>query len=230
VVKFKTYLLLLPALLGSLNVLSQQSKTQIALLKYNGGGDWYANLETSLPNLIAFANEELDMNLDAEQEIVEAGDPEIIQFPVVHMTGHGNVIFSAAELENLSNYLLGGGFLHIDDNYGMDAYIRVQLERLFPGKELVELPDNHPIFSAHYSFNGGLPKIHEHDDKDPKAYALFHEGRMICLYTYECDLGDGWEDPGAHKDSDAKRLEALKMGANILAYVFGGQENSSDGD
>jgi hypothetical protein len=230
VVKFKTYLLLLPALLGSLNVLSQQSKTQIALLKYNGGGDWYANLETSLPNLIAFANEELDMNLDAEQEIVEAGDPEIIQFPVVHMTGHGNVIFSAAELENLSNYLLGGGFLHIDDNYGMDAYIRVQLERLFPGKELVELPDNHPIFSAHYSFNGGLPKIHEHDDKDPKAYALFHEGRMICLYTYECDLGDGWEDPGVHKDSDAKRLEALKMGANILAYVFGGQENSSDGD
>jgi hypothetical protein len=207
---------------------AQQAQTQIALLKYNGVGDWYANLETSLPNLIEFSNKELEMNLAEEQVVVEAGNPEIIQYPFVHMTGHGNVIFSPTELENLSNYLMGGGFLHIDDNYGMDPYIRVQLARLFPNKELIEIPDDHAIYNAHFKFDGGLPKIHEHDEKAPKAYALFERGRMICLYTYESDLGDGWEDLSVHKDSPEKRNEALKMGANILAYIFSGQENSSD--
>ncbi len=213
----------------STSLIAQQAQTQLALLKYNGGGDWYANLETSLPNLINYCNTELETNLAKEQVVVEAGNPEIIQYPFVHMTGHGNVIFSPSELENLSNYLLGGGFLHIDDNYGMDPYICVQLARLFPNKELIELPDNHPIYQAHYKLENGLPKIHEHDEKEPKAYALFDRGRMICLYTYESDLGDGWEDESVHNDSPAKRLEALQMGANILAYIFAGQENSIDG-
>ncbi len=206
---------------GALN--AQQSKTKLALLKYSGGGDWYANLETSLPNLIEFCNEELDMNLAAEQAIVEAGSADIFQYPFVHMTGHGNVIFSTAELENLRNYLLAGGFLHIDDNYGMDVYIRTQLERLFPDRQLSELPSDFPIFNSVYNFPKGLPKIHEHDDERPQAFGIFENGRLVCLYTYESDLGDGWEDQSIHNDSQVKRLQALRMGANILSYVFSGE-------
>src|ERR1043166_447628 len=151
---------------------------KIALLKYNGGGDWYANLETSLPNLIRFCNENLKTNINPEQAIVEAGSAEIFNYPFVHMTGHGNVIFSNQEAENLRNYLIGGGFLHISDNYGMDKFIRPQLKKIFPELDLVELPFNHPIYHQKFEFNSGLPKIHEHDNGTPKGFGLIYKGRL----------------------------------------------------
>lgn len=191
----------------------------IALLKYNGGGDWYAN-PTSLPNLVKFCNQNLNMNFDPEPPTVEVGSPELFNYPFVHMTGHGNVVFNEQELDNLRAYLIAGGFLHADDNYGMDKFIRPQLEKIFPGTKLVELPFSHPIFHQKYDFPNGLPKIHEHDGKAPQAFGLFHEGRLVALYTYECDLGDGWEDQDVHKDPEDVRLKALKMGANIIRYVF----------
>ncbi|MCW5909203.1 MAG: DUF4159 domain-containing protein [Chitinophagales bacterium] len=192
---------------------------KIALLKYNGGGDWYAN-PTSLPNLIKFCNQNLGMNIDPEPPTVEVGSQELFNYPFVHMTGHGNVVFNEQELENLRAYLAGGGFLHADDNYGMDKFIRPQLEKLFQGSKLVELPFSHPIFHQKYTFNNGLPKIHEHEGGPPQAFGLFYEGRMVVLYTYECDLGDGWEDANVHKDPEEVRQKALKMGANIVRYVF----------
>lgn len=199
---------------------SGEKALNIALLKYNGGGDWYAN-PTSLPNLINFCNKNLNMNIDPEPETVEVGSPEIFNYPFLHMTGHGNVVFNNVETENLRNYLIGGGFLHVDDNYGMDKFIRPQLDKLFPSSKLVELPFNHPIFNQKFKFPNGLPKIHEHDNKPPQAFGLFYEGRLVVLYTYECDLGDGWEDPQVHKDPEETHFKALRMGANILTYVFG---------
>lgn len=191
----------------------------IALLKYRGGGDWYAN-PTSLKNLITFCNQNLDMTLITTYETVEVGSMDLYKYPFIHMTGHGNVVFSNEEAQNLRNYLISGGFLHIDDNYGMDKFIRAQMKVVFPELEFVELPYNHPIFKQKYVFSNGLPKIHEHDNKPPQAFGLLWEGRLICLYTYECDLGDGWEDYEVHKDSEAIRLKALQMGANILRFVF----------
>jgi hypothetical protein len=195
-----------------------QGTYQLAVLKYNGGGDYYAN-PTSLPNLISFCNQNLSTNISKDVPYVEAGSNDIFNFPFVHMTGHGNVVFSNAEVENLRTYLLGGGFLHIDDNYGMNEFIRVELKKVFPNQELVELPSNHPIFHQKYNFNG-LPKIHEHDDKRSQAFGIIVEGRLVCLYTYETDLGDGWEDQAVHNDPSEKRLQALQMGANILMYAF----------
>lgn len=192
---------------------------KIALLKYNGGGDWYAN-PTSLPNLVKYCNQTLNMNLDPEPPTVEVGSQELFNYPLVHMTGHGNVVFSEQELDNLRAYLIGGGFLHADDNYGMDKFIRPQLEKLFPGTKLVEVPFSHGIFHQKFDFPNGLPKIHEHDGTTPQAFGLFHEGRLVVLYTYECDLGDGWEDSDVHKDTDEARQKALRMGANLLSYVF----------
>jgi hypothetical protein len=191
---------------------------QLAVLKYHGGGDYYAN-PTSLPNLISFCNLNLKMKINPEVPYVDAGSKDLFQYPFIHMTGHGNVVFSASELENLRTYLQGGGFLHVDDNYGMDAYIRSQLNKLFPNEGLVELPFNHPIFHQKYDFDG-LPKIHEHDDKAPKAYGIIVKGKLVCLYTYETDLGDGWENSTVHNDSPEKRTQALQMGANILQYAF----------
>ncbi len=198
---------------------------QIAVLKYGGGGDWYAN-PSSLTNLIQFTNRELSTNIHKEYATVEVGSKELFNYPFVHMTGHGNVVFNQEESDNLRSYLLAGGFLHIDDNYGMDPFIRIELKKIFPTLELVALPPTHPIFHQHYTFKNGLPKIHQHDNKTAQALALIHEGNIVCLYTYECDLGDGWEDPSVHKDSKETRLKALKMGSNILEYVFnGGSEN-----
>ena len=194
-------------------------QTQIALLKYRGGGDWYAN-PTSLPNLVKFCNQELHTDLNSDVATVEVGSPDIFNYPFVHMTGHGNVAFDKAECENLRNYLLAGGFLHIDDNYGLKDFVMPQMQKVFPELEWVELPYSHPIFKEPYEFPNGLPKIHEHDLKTPQAFGMIYEGRLICLFTYECDLGDGWEDQRVHKDSDEVRLKALKMGANILQYVF----------
>lgn len=194
----------------------------IAVLKYKGGGDWYAN-PTALGNLINFCNDQLGTNIKKEPGTVDVGSAEIFNYPFVHMTGHGNVVFSAADLDNLRKYLLSGGFLHIDDNYGMDQFIRPQLKKLFPEYDLVPIPPTHPIFHQKFEFSKGLPKIHEHDNKEPLGYGIFHEGRMLVFYSYECDLGDGWEDPEVHNDSPEKRLEALKMGANIIQYVFTSQ-------
>jgi hypothetical protein len=192
---------------------------QIGLLKYGGGGDWYAN-PTSLGNLVRFANKNLGTNISEDIATVEAGNPEIMNYPFIHMTGHGNVIFTEQELGNLRKYLLAGGFLHIDDNYGMDKYIRPQLKKLFPELELTELPFSHPIYHQKYEFPSGLPKIHEHDGKPAQGFGLSWEGRLVVFYSYECDLGDGWEDPEVHHDSEATRLKALQMGANLLNYAF----------
>lgn len=209
-------LLFLTLFIGSANA---QSTYSIGLLKYSGGGDWYAN-PTSLPNLISFSNKNLGTHISPEPVTIDAGDAEILSLPFVHMTGHGNVIFSPSDAENLRNYLLAGGFLHIDDNYGMDMFIRPQLKRIFPEHDLVELPPSHPIFHAKYDFPVGLPKIHEHDGKPAQAFGIIHNGRLVVIYTFECDLGDGWEDRSIHNDSEAGRQKALKMGANMLQYVF----------
>jgi hypothetical protein len=206
------FILLFPSFVGA------QYTYQIAVLKYHGGGDYNAN-PTSLPNLITFCNTNLKMKINPEVPYVDVGSKEIFQHPFIHMTGHGNVVFSNTELDNLRTYLQGGGFLHIDDNYGMDTYIRSQLKNLFPTSDLLELPFNHPVFHQKYDFNG-LPKIHEHDDKAPKAYGIILEGKLVCLYTYETDLGDGWEDADVHNDPKEVREKALKMGANILNYIF----------
>jgi hypothetical protein len=193
---------------------------KIGLLKYSGGGDWYANIETSLPNLARFCNDNLGTRFDPAQEVIEAGSPELFNVPLVHMTGHGNVVFSAQEAQNLRDYLAGGGFLHISDNYGMDPFIRPQMKKVFPELEFVELPFDHPIYHQRYDFPGGLPKIHEHDGKDPQGFGLIWNGRLVCFYDYECDLGDGWEDTEVHQDSQATRLKALQMGANIVRYAL----------
>ncbi|WP_417265236.1 DUF4159 domain-containing protein [Brumimicrobium sp.] len=201
-----------------------QGTYQLAVLKYNGGGDYYAN-PTAVPNLVKFANQQLNANISTEVPYVEVGSPLLFTYPFVHMTGHGNVVFSNAERENLRNYLIGGGFLHIDDNYGMDQYIRPELEKLFPNIDLVELPFDHPLFNQKYKFHG-LPKIHEHDGERPQAFGLIIEGRLALLYTYETDLGDGWEDITVHNDTQENHEKALKMGLNILqfALIKGGLE------
>ncbi len=196
---------------------------KIALLKYRGGGDWYAN-PTSLTNLIQFCNKNLGTTIAPENDIVDAGSPEIFNYPFVHMTGHGNVIFSDSEVQNLRKYLIGGGFLHIDDNYGMDEFIKPQLKKIFPELELIELPFSHPIYKQKYDFKNGLPKIHEHDGKAPQGFGYIWEGRLVIFYSYETDLGDGWEDASVHGDSEATRTKALQMGANIIQYVFGNNE------
>lgn len=192
---------------------------KLALLKYNGGGDWYAN-PTSLNNLAAFCNKFLNTNIDLSYETVDAGSANIFNYPFVHMTGHGNVVFSASEADNLRKYLISGGFLHIDDNYGMDPFVRPAMKKVFPELEFRELPFNHEIYHQKYDFASGLPKIHKHDDKAPQGLGLIYEGRLVCFYSYECDLGDGWEDREVHKDSEETRIKALRMGANIIQYVF----------
>ncbi|MEP2058572.1 DUF4159 domain-containing protein [Maribacter litoralis] len=195
------------------------SAQEIAILKYQGGGDWYAN-PTALPNLIKFCNDNIGTTLKNKPETVEVGSSSIFQYPYLHMTGHGNVVFSNEEIENLRNYLLSGGFLHIDDNYGMKPYITREIKKLFPNKELEELGADHPIFSNTYSFPKGLPKIHEHDGQRPQAFAISENNRIVLLFTSESDLGDGWEDPTVHNDPAEVRKKALEMGANIITYAF----------
>ena len=202
-------------LLVSVTIFSQE----IALVKYSGGGDWYAN-PTSLPNLIKYCNQNINTKIKPKPGTVEPSSPDLFSYPFIHMTGHGNVVFSGADVSNLKNYLTSGGFLHIDDNYGMDQYIRKEITRLFPNNDLIEIPANHQIFQKPYLFSGGLPKIHEHDGKRPQAFGIFIKNRLVLLYTYECDLGDGWEDTEINNDPIEVREKALKMGANILNYVF----------
>lgn len=192
---------------------------EIALLKYSGGGDWYAN-PTSLPNLAKFCNQNINTKLNTKIPTVEVGSPDLLSYPFVHMTGHGNVVFSDNDILNLRNYLTSGGFLHIDDNYGMDQYIRKEIKRVFPDNPLIELPASHAIFQKPFTFSAGLPKIHEHDNKKPQAFGIIVENRLVLLYTVETDLGDGWENQEVHNDPIDVRTKALKMGANILNYVF----------
>ena len=192
---------------------------EIGILKYKGGGDWYSN-PTALPNLITFCNDNIDTKIKSKPQTVEVGSTDLFQYPFIHMTGHGNVFFSNDDALNLRNYLLSGGFLHIDDNYGMQPYIVKELKKVFPNKELIELPKTHEIFNSHFSFPQGLPKIHEHDGLTPQAFGIFNEDRLVLLFTFESDLGDGWEDPEIHNDPFEVREKALKMGANIIKYVF----------
>lgn len=197
---------------------------QLAVVQYNGGGDWYSN-PTAMPNLVEFCNTKLSMDIDPEVPYVQVGSPDLFNYPFVHLTGHGNIVFNTSEAENLRNYLVGGGFLHISDNYGMDPFIRSQMKKVFPELEFAELPFGHPIYHQTYDFQQGLPKVHEHDSKAPQGFGLVFEGRLVCFYDYECDLGDGWEDFEVHKDSEETRNKALQMGANILEYALTGQED-----
>lgn len=192
---------------------------QIAKLQYEGGGDWYSN-PTSVPNLIDFVRTSTNIQLDPEEYLVKPGGTQIFQYPYVYMTGHGNVVFTDEEAQNLRLYMTAGGFLHIDDNYGMDKYIRREMKKVFPDLEFVEVDWEHPIFHQQYDFDKGLPKIHEHDNKPPQGFGIFYENRLVCFYTYESDLGDGWEDTNVHNDPTEVRESALKMGANIIIYAL----------
>lgn len=203
------------------HVVADAQQMKLALLVYGGGGDWYAN-PTSLKNLAAFCNQQLKTNFALQEAQVEIGSPELYNYPFLHMTGHGRWALTSAEAQNLRKYLESGGFLHIDDNYGMDEYVRPALKQVFPELTLTELPFSYPIYHQKFNFPNGLPKIHEHENKPPKGYGLIYKGRLVCFYTVETDLGDGWEDPEVHNDKPEKRLQALQMGANIVQYVFMG--------
>jgi hypothetical protein len=192
---------------------------KVAKVKYKGGGDWYAN-KTALPNLVKFCNDNLKTNINPADATVEVGSPEIFNYPWIYLTGHGNVVFTDAEVTNLKKYLMAGGFLHIDDNYGLKPFIVPQMKRVFPELDFVELPYTHPIYNQKYTFKNGLPKVHEHDGKPPQGFGLIHEGKLVCFFTYECDLGNGWEDQSVYNDPEEKRQEALKMGANIIQLAF----------
>lgn len=203
--------------LFSLSASAQQMR--LALLKYGGGGDWYAN-PTSLKNLAIFCNQQLKTKIDPKEAQIEPSSSQIFNYPYVHVTGHGRMFFTPAEAANLRLYLESGGFLHIDDNYGLDEYVRPEMKKVFPELTFTELPNSHPVFHQTFSFPNGLPKIHEHDGKPPQAFGLIWKGRLVCIYTFSTDLGDGWEDPEVHNDPPEKRQQALKMGANIIQYVF----------
>lgn len=195
------------------------NKTEIALLKYSGGGDWYSN-PTALVNLARFCNDQLKTNIEPRYPTVDVGAADLFNYPLVHMTGHGNVVFSSTDTENLRNYLIAGGFLHIDDNYGMDPYVRLAMKQVFPELDFIELPFGHEIYHQKFDFPNGLPKIHEHDGLPAQGFGLIWEGRLVCFYSYETDLGDGWEDQEVHNDTPEKRLTSLQMGANIVQYAF----------
>ena len=204
--------------------LGQSYTYKIGLLKYNGGGDWYAN-PTALTNLIEFSNKEIGTNIDPQYDEVEIGSNLLYNYPFVHLTGHGNIVLNQQEINNLRNYLIAGGFLHISDNYGLDPFIRKEIKKIFPELDFVELPYSHAIYHQKFDFSNGLPKIHQHDEKPSVGYGIIHKGRLVCFYDYECDLSDGWEDSDVHKDSEEARLKALQMGTNILSYTFLGAKD-----
>ena len=216
--------LLILTVIFSWSSFAQNSSYKIGLLKYNGGGDWYAN-PTALSNLILYCNQELGTNIDPVYDEVSVSDQSIYNYPLVHLTGHGNIVLTSQEAKNLRNYLIAGGFLHISDNYGLDPFIRKEIKKVFPEIDFVELPYNHPIYHQKFDFKDGLPKIHQHDEKPPVGLGLIFKGRLVCFYDYECDLGDGWEDQEVHNDSDEARTKALQMGANIIAYSFLGKSD-----
>jgi hypothetical protein len=213
-----------PAIAGLFLLLFVRAATTapmtIARLKYDGGGDWYAN-PTSLPNLLAFVREQGPLDVNPKEDVVELDDPRLFSYPFLHMTGHGRIQFTPIQAQRLREWLTGGGFLHVDDNYGMDEHFRREIRKVFPEQELVEVPFTHPIYHCRFDYRRGLPKVHEHDNKPPRGFGIFHEGRLVLFYTWECDLGDGWEDPEVHKDPPELRRQALEMGANILLWSMG---------
>jgi hypothetical protein len=194
---------------------------KLALLKYSGGGDWYNDVN-SLKNLATFCNKNIGTNFDLDYATVESGSADIFNYPFVYATGHGTFTFSEQEAQNMRNYLIGGGFLFLNDDYGLNVYVRPALKKIFPELDLVELPFSHPVYHQKYNFPNGLPKIHEHDGLPPQGFGLFYQGRMVVFYNYQSDIGDGWDD--VHNDPEEKRQEALKFGANIVQYVFTGQD------
>ena len=197
---------------------------KIGLLKYNGGGDWYAN-PTGLTNLIEFSNKEIGTNINPTYDEVEVGSNLLYNYPFIHLTGHGNIVLNQQEINNLRNYLVAGGFLHISDSYGLDPFIRKEIKKIFPDLDFVELPYSHAIYHQKFNFNEGLPKIHQHDEKPSAGFGIIYKGRLVCFYDYECDLSDGWEDSDVHKDSEETRTKALQMGSNILSYTFLGTKD-----
>ena len=202
-----------------LNAPAQNSNIKLAKIKYDGGGDWYAN-KTALPNLAKFCNRQLRTNIDTDDDVVEVGSTDLFLYPYVYLTGHGNIVLSPRQAQNLRDYLIAGGFLHIDDNYGLEPFIRLEMKKVFPELEFVELPFDHEIYHQKFKFPNGLPKIHEHDGKPAQGFGLIYEGRLVCFFSYESDLGNGWEDQSIYNDSESIRQESLKMGANIIAYAF----------
>jgi hypothetical protein len=199
--------------------ISHANSQELATLKYKGGGDWYSN-PTALKNLVIFSNSNLNTSLDTKIATVTPDSPELFQYPYVYLTGHGNVFFSEDDAANLRAYLLSGGFLHVDDNYGLDTYFRKAIKTVFPDKVLEEIPPSHPIFKQYYAFENGLPKIHVHDGNPPQLFGIYHEDRLVLIYSFESDLGNGWEDPEVHNDPEEVRLKALRMGANIIKFAF----------
>jgi len=191
----------------------------VAVLKYKGGGDWYAN-PTAIPNLVTFTNQNIKTNISKNPQTVAVSSDDIYNFPILFLTGHGNVYFSVEESSNLRNYLISGGFLHISDNYGLDKFIRRELKKVFPSLEFKEIPSNHPIYNQTFKFPNGIPKIHEHDKKSAQGFGLFYKGRLIVFYDYETDLSDGWEDGIIHNNPREVREKALRMGSNIIEYAF----------
>lgn len=200
------------------SVVQAQTSFKIAKLKYDGGGDWYAN-PSSMPNLFEFIRKNTRMNLFPDEEVVEPSSGSIFQYPLVYMTGHGNVFFSETEAANLRKYLMAGGFLLADDNYGMFQYVKRELKKVFPEHDLIEIPFSHPIYHQQFEFPKGMPKIHEHDGKPAQGFGIIHDNRLVLMVTFECDLGDGWEDPEVHKDSESIRQKAFQMGTNIIQYI-----------
>ncbi len=210
------FLILLFGVLCSANT---DYSIKIAKVKYKGGGDWYAN-KTALPNLATFCNTNIKTNISPTDVFVDISSPEIFNFPWLYLTGHGNILFSDAEASNLRKYLMSGGFLHIDDNYGLKPFVVPQMKKVFPELHFIELPFSHPIYNQQFKFANGLPKIHEHDGKPAQGFGLLLEGKLICFFTYECDLGNGWEDQSVYNNPEEKRQQAFKMGANIIEYAF----------
>lgn len=194
------------------------SGQEVAVLKYDGGGDWYAN-PTAVPNLIRFCNQNIYTDLKEKPRNIEPQSKELFNFPIVFLTGHGNVYFSEQASNNLRSYLISGGFLHISDNYGLDKFIRKEMKKVFPELEFEEIPFDHEIYTQNFALSA-LPKVHEHDAKPAQGFGLFFEGRLVCFYDFESDLSDGWEDEVVHNNPPEVRLKALQMGANIMAYAF----------
>ncbi|MCC7431280.1 DUF4159 domain-containing protein [bacterium] len=217
--KFFSCLLVFALSLLSFSQNKISSNFSITRLKYSGGGDWYGN-QTSIKNLARFVSENTNLKIEVSDDYVDLKNDKLYTHPYIFMSGHGNVKFSSEEAENLKNYLTKGGFLHVDDDYGIDKFLRREMKKVFTDKDFVEIPFSHEIFSSHFKFSQGLPKIHEHDGKSPQAFGIFHEGRLVVLYTYECDLGDGWEDHTVHNDPETKHREALQMGTNIVVYAL----------
>ncbi len=202
---------------------AERDQFVIARVKYGGGGDWYSN-PSSLPNLLRFTQEQTGVKCADEEVVVELSSPRLFSYPYLYMNGHGNIKFTDREVDQLRKYLESGGFLHADDNYGMDKSFRREMKRVLPEATFVELPFGHPIYSSHFTFKSGPPKIHEHDGKPAQGFGLFLDNRLVVYYTYQADLGDGWEDPNVHHDPPEKHVAALKMGANIIIWrLRGGQ-------